>query len=49
MYPTYYITTTVAFPGGDETLHFHDNVTGGHDGSWFLPKYSKDSTFCTTP
>ena len=48
IYPTYYITAVVAFPDGNEIIHFHDNVTGDHDGSWYLPKYSKDSTFCTT-
>ena len=31
-YPTYYITTTVAFPEGNEVMHLHDNVTGDHDG-----------------
>lgn len=49
IYPTYYITALVAFPDGNETVHFHDNVTGDHDGSWFLPRYDKDSTFCIAP
>jgi len=49
IYPTCYITAIVAFPDGNETVHFHYNVTGDHDGSWFLAKYGKDSTFCTTP
>ena len=49
VYPTYYITATVAFPDGNETIHFHDNVTGDHDGSWYLPRYDKDSTFCIVP
>lgn len=44
--PTYYITTVVHFPEGDETIHFHADVTGDHDGSWFLPRYDKDSTIC---
>ena len=49
VYPTYFITAIVVFPDGKETVHFHDNVTGDHDGSWFLPRYSKDSTFCVKP
>ncbi len=48
VYPTYYITTFVAFPEGDEMVHFHDDVTGDHDSSWYLPKYAKDSSYCTT-
>ena len=44
--PTYYITTMVRFPEGDETIHFHAEVTGDHDGSWFLPRYDKDSSIC---
>lgn len=48
-YPTYYITAVVAFPEGQETVHIVDNVTGDHDGSWYLPKYSKDSTYCVAP
>lgn len=48
-YPTYYITTLVAFPGGDEVIHLHDNVTGDHDGSWYLKKYDKDSSYCYIP
>ena len=44
--PTYYITAIVHFPEGDETIHFHADVTGDHDGSWFLPRYEKDSTIC---
>lgn len=47
VYPTYYITTEVAFDEGVEVVHFHADVTGDHDGSWYLPKYSKDSSFCT--
>ena len=46
VYPTYYLTTIVAFADGDEVVHFHDKVTGDHDGSWFLTKYDKDSTYC---
>ena len=48
IYPTYYITTMVAFPEGSEILHFHANVSGNHDGSWYLPRYSKDSSICIT-
>ncbi|MDE3184415.1 MAG: hypothetical protein KGM16_13440 [Bacteroidota bacterium] len=48
VYPTYYITTIVAFQEGNEIVHFHDNVTGDHDSSWYLPKYAKDSSYCTT-
>jgi len=48
VYPTYYITTVVAFQEGNEIVHFHDNVTGDHDSSWYLPKYAKDSSYCTT-
>jgi hypothetical protein len=44
--PTYYITTMVAFDDGTEVIHFQGNVTGDHDGSWYLPKYNKDSTIC---
>ena len=44
--PTYYITAMVHFTEGDETIHFHADVTGDHDGSWFLPRYDKDSTIC---
>lgn len=44
--PTYYITMRVHFPEGDEIIHFHADVTGDHDGSWFLPRYDKDSTIC---
>lgn len=46
VYPTYYITTIVAFPEGNEVMHLHDNVTGDHDGSWYLKKYAKDSSYC---
>jgi hypothetical protein len=46
VYPTYYITTIVCFPEGNEVIHFHDNVTGNHDGSWYLKKYDKDSSYC---
>ncbi|HUZ61310.1 MAG TPA: hypothetical protein VMU83_21225 [Hanamia sp.] len=49
VYPTYYITVNVAFPDGNELVHIHDNVTGDHDGSWYLTKYDKDSTYCMTP
>lgn len=49
VYPTYYLTANVAFPDGTALLHFHDNVTGNHDGSWFISKYDKDSTLCITP
>ena len=47
--PTYYITAIVAFPEGNELVHIHCDVTGDHDGSWFLSKYDKDSTYCTEP
>ena len=47
--PTYYITAIVAFPEGNELVHFHGEVTGDHDGSWFLTRYDKDSTYCTDP
>lgn len=47
--PTYYITAIVAFPEGNELVHFHGDVTGDHDGSWFLSKYDKDSTYCSDP
>lgn len=46
VYPTYYITTIVCFAEGNEVMHFHDNVTGNHDGSWYLKKYDKDSSYC---
>lgn len=46
--PTYYLTAIVHFPEGDETIHFHGDVTGDHDGSWFLPRYDKDSSVCIT-
>ncbi len=48
VYPTFYVTTVVAFPEGNEIVHFHGNVTGDHDGSWYLPRYDIDSSFCTT-
>jgi len=48
VYPTFYITTVVAFPEGNEMVHFSGVVTGDHDGSWYLPRYDKDSSFCTT-
>lgn len=44
--PTYYITVMVHFTEGDEIIHFHGDVTGDHDGSWFLPRYDKDSSIC---
>jgi len=47
--PTYFITAIVAFPEGNELVHFHGDVTGDHDGSWFLTRYDKDSTYCTEP
>jgi hypothetical protein len=47
--PTYYVSAIVAFKEGNEVIHFHGEVTGAHDGSWFLPKYSKDSIYCTDP
>ena len=47
--PTYYITMLVAFKEGNEIIHCSGNVTGVHDGSWFLTKYNKDSTYCTAP
>jgi hypothetical protein len=47
--PTYYITAIVAFPEGNELVHFHGNVSGDHDGSWFLSRYNIDSTYCTEP
>lgn len=46
VFPTYYITADVAFPDGNKVVHIHDNVTGNHDGSWYLSKYDKDSTYC---
>lgn len=46
VYPTYYITTLVAFKDGDEVVHLQGNVTGDHDGSWFLTKYDKDTLYC---
>lgn len=49
VYPTYYLTTNVAFSDGTVIVHFHDNVTGNHDGSWYISKYDKDSTYCITP
>ena len=49
VYPTYYITMIVTFPEGNKMMHIHDNVIGDHDGSWFLTKYDKDSSFCFTP
>lgn len=49
VYPTYYLTANVAFTDETEMIHFHDNVTGNHDGSWFISKYDKDSTLCISP
>jgi hypothetical protein len=49
VYPTYYISAYIAFPDGNEIVHFRDNVTGDHDGSWYLSKYDKDSSLCATP
>ena len=48
VYPTFYVTTVVAFPEGNEMVHFSGDVTGDHDSSWYLPRYDKDSSFCTT-
>ncbi len=48
VYPTFYITTIVAFPEGNEIVHFKGDVTGDHDGSWYLPRYDKDSSLCVT-
>jgi hypothetical protein len=48
VYPNYYITTIVKFPEGNETVHYKGEVTGDHDGSWFLPRYDKDSSICIT-
>ncbi len=45
-YPTYYITATVQFADAKEVVHLKGNVTGAHDGSWFLSKYDKDTVFC---
>jgi hypothetical protein len=45
--PTYYITMMVKFPEGDQIIHCKGDVTGDHDGSWFLSKYNKDSSYCT--
>lgn len=49
VYPTYYLTANVAFTDGTAIVHFHDNVTGNHDGSWFITKYNTDSTLCIAP
>lgn len=49
VYPTCYISAFIAFPEGKEVVHFQYNVAGAHDGSWFLNRYDKDSSFCTTP
>lgn len=49
VFPTYYISATISFPDGNEIVHLHDNVTGDHDGSWFISKYYKGSSFCTAP
>ena len=48
VYPTFYVTTVVAFPEGNEMVHFSGDVTGDHDSSWYLPRYDKDSSFCIT-
>ena len=48
VYPTFYVTALIAYPEGNEVVHFSGNVTGDHDGSWFLPRYDKDSTYCST-
>ncbi|HXS54645.1 MAG TPA: hypothetical protein VN726_00895 [Hanamia sp.] len=47
--PTYYITMMVSFPEGDAIVHYKGDVSGDHDGSWFLSKYNVDSTYCTEP
>lgn len=49
VYPTCYLTATVAYDDGKEVVHFQYKVPGNHDGSWFLTKYDKDSTYCTEP
>lgn len=49
IYPTCYISAYISFPEGKEIVHFQYNVVGSHDGSWFLNRYDKDSSFCTTP
>lgn len=49
VYPTCYISAYISFPEGKEIVHFQCNVAGSHDGSWFLNRYDKDSSFCTTP
>jgi len=46
VYPTFYITTFVHYPEGDEVVHIHGNVSGDHDSSWYFKKYDKDSSFC---
>jgi hypothetical protein len=46
VYPTCYLTTTIAFDDGNEVVHLQYNVPGDHDGSWFTGKYDKDSTYC---
>ena len=48
-YPTCYISALIDFPEGREIVHFQYNVAGAHDGSWFLARYDKDSSFCTSP
>jgi hypothetical protein len=48
VYPTYYITMHVAFKEGTEIVHLHGNVSGAHDGSWFLTTYDKDTIYCKT-
>jgi hypothetical protein len=48
VYPTFYVSTVVAFAEGNEMVHFSGDVTGDHDSSWYLPRYDKDSSFCTT-
>src|SRR6185437_6183875 len=45
-YPTCYISALIDFPEGREIVHLQYNVAGSHDGSWFLTRYDKDSSFC---
>ena len=49
IYPTYYITAIIQYPEGNQLIHFHGNVSGNHDGSWYLSRYDIDSTYCTDP
>ncbi len=49
IFPTYYITALVSYEEGIESVHLKGEVTGDHDGSWFLKKYDKDTLYCTAP